>query len=90
MKGSVRSENGEMLEFDDPLEGFAMSTRTRGLQNEVKQQQKHQKTREERRETRRKGEDRSKSSVLEALGSPWDAQMEAPGAPTPIGGAPSD
>ena len=47
MKGSVRSENSEMLEFDDPLEGFAMSTRTRGLQNEVKQQQKHEKTREE-------------------------------------------
>ena len=36
VQGSVRSENIEMLEFDDPLNGFAMFSRAQGPQNEVK------------------------------------------------------
>ena len=38
VQGSLRSANNEMLEFDDPLEGVAMSARAWGLQNEVKKQ----------------------------------------------------
>ena len=38
---SVRSENGDMLDFDDPLNEFAMFLRARGLQQEVEIVQKN-------------------------------------------------
>ena len=34
--GGVRSENGDKLEFDDPLNEIAMFSRPQGSQNELK------------------------------------------------------
>ena len=36
LQGGIRSENDEMLENDDPLNGFALFLETQGLQNGTK------------------------------------------------------
>ena len=35
VQDTVLSENGEHLDFDDPLSGFAMFLKSQGLQNTV-------------------------------------------------------
>ena len=42
---SVQSENSDMLDFDDPLNGFAMFLRSQGLQDWVKMGAGHLKCR---------------------------------------------
>ncbi len=69
VQGSARTENGEKLEFDDPLKRFGLFSRSEGLQNEAEMDPKTIKRREERRERRKKGRESTKKSSLKAPGS---------------------
>ena len=68
LPGSVRRENSEKLEFDDPLNENARFLRSQGLQNEVKivpKRAEERKKSRERREKRKKYADECLGSARE-------------------------
>ena len=68
LPGSVRRENSEKLEFDDPLNENACFLRSQGLQNEVKivpKRTEERKKSRERREKRKKYADECLGSARE-------------------------
>ena len=68
LPGSVRRENSEKLEFDDPLNENAWFLRSQGLQNEVKivpKRAEERKKSRERREKRKKYADECLGSARE-------------------------
>ena len=71
LPGSVRRENSEKLEFDDPLNENAMFLRSQGLQNEAKMVPKRPERRKRGREEAKREQRSAKSALESVLGALW-------------------
>ena len=69
--GGVRRENGDKLEFDDPLNEIAMFSRPQGSQNELKLVPKRPERRKKSREDANREQRREQKCQESAHGRLW-------------------
>ena len=69
--GAVRRENGDKLEFDDPLNEIAMFPRPQGSQNELKLVPKRAERRKEDREDANREQRGDKNACQSVRGALW-------------------
>ena len=70
--GGVRRENGDKLEFDDPLNEIAMFSRSQGSQNELKLVPKRAERRKESREDANREQRREQTLQESVRGALWE------------------
>ena len=75
--GGVRRENGDKLEFDDPLNEIAMFSRPQASRNELKLVPKRAERRKESREDANR-EQREYKSALQSLGGAFWSEIWVP------------